>query len=56
MREFTSVKDAAFSLGLSESYIVSHIKKGFIDSNRFGYIIRPRASEGDVFLLPFKRS
>jgi excisionase family DNA binding protein len=54
MNECMNIKEASGYLGISESYIRSHLKKGFIDSNQHGYAIRLKASEVDVFLLPFE--
>jgi excisionase family DNA binding protein len=54
MDEWMTVREAASHLGISESYIRSHIKKGDLNSYMYGYPIRLTASEVDVFLLPFK--
>jgi excisionase family DNA binding protein len=54
MREWMTVEEAAGYIGLSESYIRSHLKKGCLDSYKYGYPIRLKASEVDVFLLPFQ--
>ena len=54
MREYMTVKEAASHFGRSEAYIRSHIKKGFLDSNLYGYPIRLKASEVDIFVLPFE--
>jgi excisionase family DNA binding protein len=54
MGEWMTVQEAASYLGKSESYIRGHIKKGYIDSYMHGYPIRLKASEVDVFLLPFE--
>jgi len=53
MREWMTVEEAASYLGISESYIRQHIKKGCLDSDRYGYPVRLTASEVDVFFLPF---
>jgi excisionase family DNA binding protein len=53
MREFNTIAEAASYLGVSEMYIRRHIKKGFIDSCQQGYTMRLKASEVDVFLLPY---
>ena len=49
-----TVKEASSYLGISESYIRGHIKKGDIASSHSGYPIRLTASEIDIFILPFE--
>lgn len=53
MREYMTVDEAARHFRKSRTYIRRHIKKGFLDSNLYGYPIRLRDSETDVFFLPF---
>jgi|GEM_PF-3410771 len=53
MREWMTINEASSLLGISEPYIRSHIKKGCLDSDRYGYPVRLKASETDIFLLPF---
>jgi excisionase family DNA binding protein len=55
LHEWMTIEEAASYLGLSESYIRSHITKGWLDSYQHGYPIRLKDSEVDVFLLPFER-
>jgi excisionase family DNA binding protein len=54
MDEWMTVEEAANHFGVSESYIRSHIRKGDFNSNVYGYPLRLKSSEVDVFLLPFK--
>ena len=49
-----TVKEASVSLGISESYIRSHLKRGDINCYTCGYPIRLTSSEIDIFVLPFK--
>jgi hypothetical protein len=53
MREYMTVDEAARHFRKSKRYIRRHLKKGFVDSNLYGYPIRLRDSEVDVFVLPF---
>jgi excisionase family DNA binding protein len=55
LHEWMTIGEASIYLGVSESYIRSHIKKGCLDSYQFGYPLRLKSSEVDVFLLPFER-
>ena len=54
MKGLMTVKEASSYLGISESYIRNHIKKGDITSYMYGYPIHLTSSQVDVFLLPFK--
>ena len=49
-----TIKEASSYLGISESFIRNHIKKGDFESYLSGYPIRLTASEIDIFVLPFQ--
>ncbi len=54
MGEWMTIKQASLYFGVSEAYIRQHIKKGWVDSYRYGYPLRLKSSEIDVFILPFE--
>ena len=54
MNEYMTIKEALSYLGISESFIRNHIKKGDFESYLSGYPIRLTASEIDIFVLPFQ--
>ena len=53
MREWMTVHEAACYFGIDENDIRSHLKKGCLDSNCYGYPLRLTDAETDVFFLPF---
>jgi excisionase family DNA binding protein len=54
IHEWMTVSEAANFLGVSESYIRGHIRKGWIDTTQKGLPVRLKSSEVDVFLMPFE--
>jgi hypothetical protein len=53
MSEWMTVGEASRLFGVSESYIRSHVRKGWIDSDQHGVPIHLGHSELDIFFLPF---
>jgi excisionase family DNA binding protein len=56
MNEWMTVKEASIQLGISESYIRSHIKKGCLNCDIQGYLIRLASTEIDIFVLPYEHN
>jgi hypothetical protein len=54
MSEWITVGEAARLFGVSEAYVRSHIKKGWMDCDCHGVPIHLRGSELDVFYLPLE--
>jgi excisionase family DNA binding protein len=56
MQEWMTVKEASIQLGISESYIRSHIKRGNFNCEKQGYPLRLAPTEIDIFVLPYEHS
>lgn len=54
MGEWMTIEEAASYFRVPESHIREHIKKGWLDSYRYGYPVRLKSSEIDAFVLPFE--
>ncbi len=54
MDEWMTVEQAAVYFGVSQAHIRQHIKKGWLDSFRYGCPLRLKSSEPDAFILPFE--
>jgi len=51
-----TVKEASIQLGISESYIRSHIKRGDFNCGTQGYPLRLASTEIDIFVLPYEHN
>jgi hypothetical protein len=56
MHEWMTVKEASIQLGISESYIRSHIKRGYFNCDTQGYYLRLAPTEIDIFVLPYEHN